>query len=346
MNWRLTGLIAVLLAAVGASLLIRSPSEASAKKKRGANIVFVTGGSNQYWQKSVAGAKAAAEDEGVKLDVLMPEHAEDIEEQNRMLLRIDKDNVDGVAVSPLNAEQQTRILSRLSQNAFVVTFDSDAPLSSRMTFIGASNARAGAQAATLLKEAAPEGGKVAIVVPNLTKDNMVERKRGFEERLSAAPADRAARTPDKPDSGAEFELVKVIIDNGDSAACKQGVLEVLSEQPDLVAIVGFNARSGPILVEALGEADRLKDVKIIAFDDDPKTLQGVKDGDIYATIVQDPYHYGFEAVRCLVALYNRPKEQLPVAGSLNIVPIATQAVRQSNLEEFLRLQEELAGGGE
>lgn len=335
MKSRLFALVLALIACVAATLAVQY-SIADKAPKSSPNIVFITGGSSAYWQTTANGAKAASKSTGAKVEVLMPEKDEDVTEQIRMLMNVDHKTVDGVAVSPLDAVQETRIINHLSEDSLVVTFDSDAPLSTRMIYVGASNLAAGQQAAGLMKEALPEGGKVAVLVANLTKNNTLERVRGFEEALGEVdPTSEAA---------ADYEVVEVVVDNGDDEVARQEVQRLLDENDDLAGIVGMNAQHGPLLIALLREAGRLEGVRLVTFDDLPETLQGVEDGAVYATIAQDPYHYGFEAVRSLVRLHATEDDERPVAGSLNTVTIATQAVRKDNLDEFRRVAESLANG--
>lgn len=332
MSARLAALVLLLAACAAIALGVRgrANSDAPATTKP-PHIVFVTGGSNAYWQMTAKGAEAAAKNTGADVEILMPEQDENVDEQIRLLLNIDRHAIDGVAISPLDAEQQTRLINRLSEDAMVVTFDSDAPLSARMNYIGASNLAAGQQAAGLMKEALPNGGKVAVLVANLTKNNTKERVRGFEEVLTGA------------ESGPDFEIVAVLVDNGADDVARQKLQKLLADHEDLAGIVGMNAQHAPILLATLREAGRLDGVKLVTFDDLPETLQGVEDGEIFATIAQDPYHYGFEAVRSLTKLHAKRDDELPIPGSLNTVTIGTQAVRQANVEEFRRVQKELAG---
>lgn len=326
-------LVALLVAAVVGGLLARNsliPVEPTAGTP---NIVFITGGSGPYWQTTAKGAREAAAKLGANVEVLMPEEDEDSAAQFQLLMKIDRENTDGVAISPLNAEQQTRLINRLSTDVLVVTFDSDAPLSNRINFIGASNHASGARACELLRDGAPAGAKVAVMVANMTKDNLVQRLNGFRESLSEAAAGESG----------SLELVEVLVDGGDDTKCKQQLVDLLARHDDLWGVAAMNAQHGPIVVEALNEAGRAGDLRVVAFDEYPETLQGVEDGVIDAVITQDPYHYGFEAVRDLVKLHDRPLRSLPINGEFNIIPVSTQVVRKDNLEEFLEMREQLQG---
>ena len=64
-------------------------------------------------------------------------------------------------------------------------------------------------------------------------------------------------------------------------------------------------------LEAIKEAGKTGQIQIIAFDEEAPTLQGIIDGHIYGTVVQNPYRYGYESVRILAAL--RPRRPLGFA---------------------------------
>lgn len=334
MNRQLSALLAILVIGIAAVIWFRT-NNSSDRSPAGAppNLVLVTGGATQYWQVIANGARTAAEDLGAHLEVLMPEQDEDVDGQMKLLFNIDTQKVDGVAISPLDAEQQTHLINRLSQNAVVVTFDSDAPLSTRMSYIGASNWAAGKQCAQLVKEAIPSGGKVAVLLANLTKVNTQERKRGFEETLAQETHNGEASPP-------KFEIVDWLIDEGDHEVCKQQLSQLLDENQDLACVVGMNSYHGPILLEVLKERGRLDDIKLVTFDNEKETLQGIEDGHIYATVAQDPYHYGYEAVRILTSYHMRGEHQLPLPGSQSTITISTQAVKKGGLESFRKQLEE------
>lgn len=334
MNRQLFSLVIVLLLVTGAAIWLRD-SGSSKVPSRPPKLVLVTGGSSKYWQMIANGARAAGNKLGADLTVLMPENDEDVDAQMKLLLNIDSKDVDGIAVSPLDAEQQTRLINRLSQNTYVVTFDSDAPLSTRMSYVGASNLAAGRKCAQLVKEALPEGGKVVVLLANLTKNNTLERKKAFEETLEKQAAGEGETPP-------SYEIVDSLVDEGDEALCRSQLVELLEENPDVVGVVGMNSYHGPLLVKTRKEFEPLQKMRLVTFDDEDETLQGIEDGAIYATVAQDPFHYGFEAVRLLASYYSQTGHLLPVPGSQSTVTINTQEVRKDNVQKYRQLLKQLS----
>jgi ribose transport system substrate-binding protein len=291
-------------------------------------IVLVTGGSGPYWQITVIGAKAAAREHDVDLQIEMPADDESLDEQLMILTHLDLVGLDGVAVSPLDAEGQTHLINRLVRKVRVVTFDSDAPLSDRQSHVGTSNFSAGRACARMVSEAIPDGGKIAVLLANLTKENMIDRKGGFQERISqlASDGEDAAEKP-------RFSVVGYFEDNGNSDKCAENIRAILAEHPDVACIVGMNARHGPILLRVLKDEDKLGQVKLVTFDEAAETLDGIETGHIYATIAQDPYKYGYEAVRQLASLCRGHGIELPIVGRGSVY-VGAEAIRQDNVGDF------------
>ena len=100
----------------------------------------------------------------------------------------------------------------------------------------------------------------------------------------------------------KFEIVGTYTDQFDFSQGKANVEDVLTLHPDLAACVGLFGYNPPLILEALKVQGKLGEVKVIAFDEDDTTLQGIVDGTVVGTVVQDPYRYGKESVRILAGL--------------------------------------------
>jgi len=111
-------------------------------------------------------------------------------------------------------------------------------------------------------------------------------------------------------------------------------------------MVGLIASNPPLLLEAVRDADKLDQIQIVAFDEDFATLDGIAEGTIHGTIVQNPYRYGYESVRVLAELARKDGDPsaLPEGGTL-LIPART--IRRDNVAEFrTELEGLLAEGGE
>ena len=79
------------------------------------------------------------------------------------------------------------------------------------------------------------------------------------------------------------------------------------------------------------DAGKLDKIKIVAFDEYDATLQGILDGEIHATVVQQPFEFGYQSVKLLKALIEGDKSVIPVGG---ILDIPEKVIRKDNAQEF------------
>ncbi|MEM6798101.1 MAG: substrate-binding domain-containing protein [Planctomycetota bacterium] len=299
--------------------------------------LFLAGGADPYWELCIAGARSAAADIDAELEVLKPtdEGETGLLEQLEWLGTIDGEAWDGLAIGPIDPTRETTLINAAADKLTTVTIDSDAPQSRRVCYIGSSNYEAGMLAAQMLKEAAPEGGKVALLVASLAKTNAAARVEGFRDELSGVDDDAIdGEEPDGEDATpAEYNLLDLVFDQGDPAACEANVAKLLAEHDDLVAIVGTFGYHGPIALEAVGKLSAGRAVRVIAFDEDERTLAGVAEGRAHATIVQDPFMFGAEAIRMLEQVRQGKFLEMPIARQVD-VGVHCVVVKQDNLEAF------------
>jgi ribose transport system substrate-binding protein len=303
------------------------------------HVAMVTGGPGPYWRLIASGARASAAEHNVDLDIQMPESEENVEEQTKLLKALDVEKCDGVAISPLDVAGQSPLIDGIAEKLLVVTFDSDAPDTKRISYIGTSNVQAGRRAGRLVREAIPKGGKVVVAIANLTKDNMKERRAGLDDVLGGATAKGGAA------EGAAYEVLDYLVDEGDVERSRELVGKAIEDNEDVACLVGLNAFHGPILLEVVKKADKQGKVAIIAFDEEAGTLAGVETGDIYATVVQDPYRYGYEAVKSLATLCRASEQQRQLKGSFSTFNISTITVTKDTVDEFRKQLAERSEGG-
>jgi len=95
--------------------------------------------------------------------------------------------LDGVAISPINPENQVQMIDAAAAVMPVICHDSDAPASARRFYLGTSNYMAGRAAGTLIKEAIPDGGEVMLFVGRMEVLNAQERSQGIIDELGDKP---------------------------------------------------------------------------------------------------------------------------------------------------------------
>lgn len=146
-------------------------------------FAFVTNNSSDFWSYAQAGLRKAEADFGVSADFLAPTQS-NASEQNRVLENVSqKGGYKGVAVSPIDPENQADALNKLAAAMPLLCHDSDAPKSNRRFYIGTNNVDAGRAMGAFIKKQLPEGGKIIITVGKLDALNAQQRRQGLIEEL-------------------------------------------------------------------------------------------------------------------------------------------------------------------
>lgn len=306
-----------------------SPSAAISASER-PRVAYVTNGVADFWKIAQAGADAAGQQYDVEVEVLMPTGG--VTDQKRMIEDLVTKQVDGIAVSPIDPINQTDLLNRVAAATNVITHDSDAPDSKRLAYVGMDNYDAGRMAGGLLKDSMPDGGEIFIFIGRLEQDNARRRRQGLiDEVLGRDPDPSRYDAPGSPISGGGYTVLGTLTDQFDRAKGKANVEDVLSRHPDVDCMVGLFAYNPPLILEALDSSGRLGDVLVIAFDEDDETLQGIKDGHVAGTVVQNPYEYGRTSVEILAKLARGEDAGIPADA---MVAIPARTIRAAEVDAF------------
>ncbi len=294
------------------------------------DYAYVTNGVDPFWTIAEAGAKTAGADLGVRVSVLMP--AGGPVEQKNMLEDLITRGIKGIAVSPIDAANQTDFLNQIADKTILITHDSDAPDSKRQVYIGMDNYDAGRACGQLVKEALPEGGSIMILIGRMEQDNSRRRRQGvIDELLDRSHDNTRFDPPGEEIKGEKFTILGTLTDQFDRAKAKANAEDTLTRNPDISAMVGLFAYNPPLILEALEQAGKVGQVKVIAFDEDARTLQGIVDGQIHGTVVQNPYMYGYKSIEVLKAIDEGREDAFPADGFINV---EARQIRKDNVEAF------------
>ncbi len=153
---------------------------------KGKKVAYITNSTDPFWTLAEFGCKRAAEQFGCEVDVQMPSSGT-IEEQKRYLESNVAQKLDGIAISPIDPENQVGMINEAAKASILICHDSDAPASSRRFYLGTSNYMAGRAAGKLIKEASPDGGEVMLFVGKMEVLNAQERSQGIIDELAGEP---------------------------------------------------------------------------------------------------------------------------------------------------------------
>jgi ribose transport system substrate-binding protein len=278
-------------------------------------VAFVTNGASDFWTIAKKGTdKAQAELKNVTVDFKIPANATAAEQKDIVDGLLVK-GVQGIAISPKDPKNQTDYLKDVGSKTLLITQDSDAPESGRKCYVGTDNKAAGKLAGAALMKALPNGGKVQVFVGSMDAENAKDRFEGLKEAVA----------------GSKIQILGVVTDDVDKMKAKANVSDTLVKIPDIAGLVGLWSYNGPAIIGAVKDAGKVGKVKIVCFDEEADTLAGVKSGGIDATIVQQPFEFGYQAVKLMAAYIRGDKSVVPASGS---IIVDAKTIDKSNVDDF------------
>jgi ribose transport system substrate-binding protein len=290
------------------------------------SLAFVTNNASDYWticQKGVAKAQKELPNDNV---VFKKPGDGTVATQQQYVNDLIATGVSGIAISPVDPTNETPFLDQVASKTNLITSDSDAPNSKRLCYIGTDNHAAGMKVGGLIKQAIPQGGQIMLFVGQADAQNAKDRMQGIRDALK----------------GSNIQILDVRTDGTDHAVAKSNAADTLVKYPHIAGLVGIWSYNGPAIVSAVQDAGKVGKVKIVCFDQEQGTIDGLKSGAIYGAVVQDPYTFGYKSIKLLDQLAHGDKSGLPASGQIFI---PTQIITPANVNQYEAQQAKLMGGG-
>lgn len=282
-----------------------------------------------YWQSVSAGVMRAAQQMGVKAEMVGPDTFDPKAEHDAFQrVLTEKIKPCGILVSVADpAVIQPDIDAAIGQGIPVITIDSDAPASKRLTFIGTDNYKAGLMGAQLaVKQLQGKGSVVLFTIPE--QANLKERLHGYHDGFEGHPGIKIVDTVDvKGDPRIAFDHTQELVDKKgmdkiDGFICLEAIA-----CPEVADVLDRNKVSGKV---------------VVAMDADPRTLDWIKKDRIAGTIAQKPFTMGFVGVPALDTLHHYPPSPLdklwaqdPLSPVATFIGTGEMLVDKSNVDSFV-----------
>lgn len=263
---------------------------------------------NKFFKDVVAGIEAVEKEiRELGIRLLYREVAKfSVDDQLRCLDELLESNIDALAINPINDPLIIEKLREANRRAIpVITFNSDVEQVDKLSYIGCDYHKSGRIAAGLIGMACRESTDVAIVTGSMKSLGHSLRVDGFRDALQAFPALR-------------LDTIVEMFDDEITSYSKVGKL--LADNPNIGAFF-FSAGGKEGGVRAIQESGRR--ATIVTVDIDPLSAEWLKTGVIAATICQQPYVQGYEAIRQLAGylLYGEvPARKMQYTQAEIIIP--------------------------
>jgi ribose transport system substrate-binding protein len=291
-----------------------SGSGASGVSPGSLKLAFVTNNASEFWKIAAAGVHAYEKEAGVKVDIFQPPNGK-VEEQNQMIENLVAQGYNGIALSAIAPADQVAAINRAAKKTKVITFDSDAPASDRLCYIGTDNFKAGQALGQEIVKLMPDGGKIAVFVGTLSADNAKQRLDGVVDATK----------------GHKIEVVEKREDQTDRNKARSNVEDVINARPDVTMIVGLWSYNGPAIAKAINASGKKGKVMAAVFDEEDDTLAGLEDGTISCSVVQKPYQFGYRSSKLLTEINTKGASVIP-ANKMDDTGV--KVIDKKNVAEF------------
>lgn len=213
----------------------------------------------------------------------------DISEQVKKIEANISSRPDGIAIACLDPATDTQVINDgIAAGLNVITFDTDAPKSKRLMYVGHNgDYEDGFKSGEILAQKIGMKGKVGIMVGSLAAPNHVNRVKGFKDAIAKYK-----------DITIAFEAA----DNDDIQKAMDMTESGLQAHPDLKGIYCNNAANGIGAPRAVKNAGKAGKVVLIVDSLMPEQIQLLKDGVIDMGNAQRQWDIGYWAVKYLVAI--------------------------------------------
>lgn len=295
-------------------------------------VAFVSNNAAEFWTICEAGARKAAEESNVELQFKRPQDGA-AATQKQIIEDLLTNKSQAISVSVISPDNQIDFLNSVASRVPLICVDNDASKSKRKAYMGTANIKAGRSVGELVKKVLPNGGKVALFVGQLDPINARERRQGVIDVLEGVESNGLRESPNGKKYG-NYEVIGTYTDGVDKNKAKDNASDVLAKNQanDDLCLVGLWAYNAPAILAAVKDAKRVGKVKIVGFDEDNETLEGIKSGEIAGTIVQNPFEFGYQSVKMMADLVRKPDSvKIPTDG---IIDIPHKVITKENAATF------------
>ncbi|GHU74778.1 hypothetical protein AGMMS49992_17260 [Clostridia bacterium] len=275
---------------------------------------------NTFYDEVLSGARMAKSRYmpfGIRVDFICSDHY-DVGEQSaqlRAMLETEPFPYKGVAITPAHSLLLNPLLNEISSKfARVVTFNNDAMDSGRISFIGEDPTVAAQTAALIYERMLPPGATIAVMSSHLSVASLRERVSQFIKTIH---------------EGGRLKVLGEIEYVDEIASAYSISLQVLeSLHPDAIFT---NSMLGSIgcaqAIEKTGNAGR---VLLVSYDINERIKKYLQNGVILATLTQDPFMQGYQAIHVLARSVLQPGY-----APQTIYHTRTDIVMRTNIREHM-----------
>jgi erythritol transport system substrate-binding protein len=265
------GAVILGLAACGGGGGTGESSSAGGGGEGGTIAIITVDPSNPYWKAEVDTAQSEAKKLGY--DTTVDAHLNDADKQNQFIDGAISKKVVAIILDPAGADESVGAVMK-APDAGIPVFLVNAEISEQgiaKSQIVSNNAQGATVGATEWVKQMGEKGEYVELFGNPTDNNAQVRSDGYAGVISQYPG---------------LVSVQKETANWDRAEGKQKMETMLAAHPNITGVISGNDEMALGAIQALKDAGKLQQVKVLGFDGNQDAVNAVKNGEMVATVLQ------------------------------------------------------------
>ena len=279
-----------------------------------------------FWVKMWNGIEAKAEEMGVNVDLYAAQSEQDLEGQLAIVENCVNQNYTGIGVAPLSSVNVLPAIGQATEKGITVVnvdaqFDVDELANQGgacVAFVSTDNVAVGNKGAQWLVDNLEPGAQVLVIEGKSGDQSSEDRTNGATQAFE--------------DGG--MEIVGSQSCDWDRQTTMDAVATFIQQYPDLKGIYCCNDGMALGALQAVINADKVGDILVVGTDGDKEAVQSVADGQLSATVAQDPAQIGATSLELLVeAVEAGNKGEVGVFPETT--PVESVLIDSTNASEYL-----------
>lgn len=281
-----------------------------AKSGRLRIAVVPKGTTHEFWKSVHAGAVKASRELDVDIVWKGPLKEDDLKAQVDVVSSFVAQGVSGIVLAPLNdTALKAPVHNAVASKIPVVVFDSDLAGDEHVSFVATDNVAAGRLAGEHMAKILNEKGKVMVLRYQEGSASTANREKGFLEAIKRKPGMVVASENQYGGATTETAFQK----------SESLLLAQKAQDGQIGGVFTPNESTTFGMLQALRKSGVAKKVKFIGFDASEKLVSAMREGDIDALVVQNPFNMGYLAVRTMVSHLRGEKVEKRVDTGARVV---------------------------
>jgi simple sugar transport system substrate-binding protein len=197
----------------------------------------------------------------------------------------------GVAVSSSTSDALAPVINKaLGMGIPVITFNTDNPKSSRLTFVGQDLVYSGQVMGDTLAKLLDGKGKVLIFSVDAIAQWSLDREKGARDALAKYPG---------------ITIASMVNTSNEPTQIYAAIENAMLANPDVTGIISLDCCSFPAIGQYLERNGKAKSIPVVGSDLLPQTRDLILSGALTATITQNPQRQGHDSVMVLNEIYTK-----------------------------------------